>query len=103
MRYDLLAFLALPFLGFSGAYSSQKIKKSNKLIFIPPLVSFAVGWLWVVVAKHTKMSLATAQIAFDTTYVLYYFLAFLLLGESITFRQGLGAGFAITGIVLLSL
>jgi len=104
MRYDLLAFIALPFLGLLGAYSSRKVKQShNKLIFVPPMVSFAVGWFWIVVAKFTKMSLAVAQIAFDTTYVLCYFLAFLLLGEGITLQQGVGVGLAVTGIVMLSL
>ena len=98
-----LVFLMLPLLAFLGALTSQKVKGgANYLIWIPPVVSFAVGWGWIILAKYTGMSLAVAQVMFDTTYVLSYFFSFLLLGESVTTVQGVGVGLCITGIVLLS-
>lgn len=99
---EYLFFLALPGLAFLGAYTSRKTKVSNKFIIIPPLVSFAVGWAWILFAKFTTMSLAVAQVIFDTSYVLSYFFAFVLLGESVTWLQGAGVGLAVVGIVLLS-
>jgi uncharacterized membrane protein len=100
---EYLFFLALPFLAFLGAHTSRKIKVSNRYMIVPPLVSFAVGWAWILFAKYTEMSLAVAQVMFDTTYVLCYFFAFLLLGETVTTLQGIGVGMAVTGIILLSL
>lgn len=100
---EYLVFLSLPLLAYLGAKTSQKVKVSNKFIVVPPLVSFAVGWAWIFFAKHTKSSLAVAQVMFDTTYVLCYFFAFLWLGESVTTLQYVGVALAITGIVLLSL
>ena len=98
-----LIFLALPLLAFLGARTSKEIKITNKFIYIPPLISFAVGWGWIFFAKYTKMSLAIAQILFDTTYILFYFLAFILLGEAITLIQGIGVVLAVSGIILLGL
>jgi uncharacterized membrane protein len=49
------------------------------------------------------LSLAVAQIIFDTTYVLCYFLAFILLGEVVTLTQGVGVVLAVSGIILLSI
>ena len=100
---DIAAFISLPFLAFLGAWTSRKFRRENatRLIFVPPLVSFIVGWGWITVAKYTTMSLAAAQIVFDTTYVLSYFVSFLILGESVTARQLAGAALAVIGIVLL--
>jgi len=39
---------------------------------------------WILISKHTKMSLAVATIVFDTIYGLAYFLAFLIMGEHVT-------------------
>lgn len=100
---DVAAFISLPFLAFLGAWASKKFRRDGvaKLVFVPPLVSFAVGWGWMAVAKYTELSLAAAQMAFDTTYVLSYFVSFLLLGEGVTAKQIAGAAMALTGIVLL--
>jgi uncharacterized membrane protein len=100
---EYLAFLVLPFLAYLGAHTSRKVKVSNKYIIVPPLVSFAVGWTWILFAKHTEISLAIAQVMFDTTYVLCYFFAFVILGEGVTILQGIGVALAIIGIILLSL
>ena len=100
---EYFVFLALPLLAFLGAHTSRKMKVSNKYMIVPPLVSFAVGWAWILFAKITNMSLAVAQVMFDTTYVLSYFAAFIVLGESVTVLQGIGAGLAVIGIILLSL
>jgi len=100
---EYLIFLSLPLLAYLGAKTSQKIKVSNRYIVVPPLVSFAVGWAWIFFAKYTKSSLAVAQVSFDTTYVLCYFFAFLILGESVTTLQYIGVALAITGIVLLNI
>lgn len=101
---DIAAFILLPFLAFLGAWTSKKFRRDGvaKLVFVPPLVSFAVGWGWITVAKYTSMSLAVAQIVFDTTYVLSYFLSFLLLGETASSRQLMGAALAVFGIILLA-
>lgn len=105
MRIDLLMFLFLPILGFIGASLSKQLKttKNNRYAFILPFVTFSVGVAWTFVTKHTKMSLAVAQILFDTTYVLAYFFSFIILGESITFLQGIGVTLAISGMILLGL
>lgn len=100
---EYLAFLTLPFLAYIGAKTSQKVKISNKYLVVPPLVSFAVGWGWIFFAKYTEKSLAVAQVMFDTTYVLSYFFAFMILGEVVTMTQGLGVVLAISGIILLSI
>jgi hypothetical protein len=44
-------FLALPFLAFLGAKTSQKVKTSNRYIAVPSIVSFAVGWGWIFFCK----------------------------------------------------
>jgi len=101
---DIAAFISLPFLAFLGAWTSRKFRRDGvtRLIFVPPLVSFTVGWGWMAVAAYTKLSLAAAQMVFDTTYVLSYFISFLLLGEGVTARQIAGAALAVVGIVLLA-
>lgn len=73
------------------------------MTWVPPVVSFAVGWLWIILAKYTGMSLAVAQVIFDTSYVLSYFFSFLMLGESVTAMQWVGVCLAFSGIVLMSL
>jgi hypothetical protein len=80
---DIAAFISLPFLAFLGAWTSRKFRRDGVawLVFVPPFVSFTVGWGWMAVARNTKLSLAAAQMAFDTTYVLSYFISFLILGE----------------------
>lgn len=100
---DIIAFVALPFLAFLGAWTSRQFRRAGatSLVFVPPLVSFTVGWGWMAVAKHTKLSLAAAQMAFDTTYVLSYFVSFLILGEVVVAKQAVGAILALVGIVLL--
>ena len=105
MRLDVLAFLLLPFLALTGAYTTKRFRrdKVSGMVFIPPLVSFAVGWGWILVAKFTSMSLAVAQVVFDTTYVLSYFISFIILGEAVTITQYVGVALAVTGIILLSL
>ena len=100
---DIAAFLSLPFLAFLGAWTSKKYRRDgvSQLVFVPPVVSFAVGWGWMAVASYTKLSLAAAQMAFDTTYVLSYFVSFLILGEAVTAKQIAGATLALIGILLL--
>lgn len=101
---EWLILLILPLLALLGAYTTQRYKRQGPgyLMCVPPVVSFAVGWGWILFAKRTKMSLAVAQVAFDTTYILSYFLAFVLLGETVTIQQYVGVALAICGIILLS-
>ena len=100
-----VTLLVLPLLALLGAYTTQRYKKygTTYLMCVPPIVSFAVGWGWILFVKYTKMSLAVAQVVFDTTYILSYFLAFVLLGEAVTTQQYIGVALAICGIVLLNI
>lgn len=103
-RIDIAMLALLPFLAFLGAWCSRQLKSGRKWFFVSlPLNAILTGTVWATVVKFTKMPLSVATVMFDAMFSLSYFLAFVLMGESITPVQGIGVACAITGIVLMSL
>lgn len=102
---DTIAFMFLPFLAVLGAWLSRRIKLAGgswpiAFMMVTSLVSSVA---WILISKHTKMSLAVATIVFDTIYGLAYFLAFLAMGEHATATQCIGVAMAMAGMALMSL
>lgn len=103
-RIDITMLVVLPFLALLGAWFSKQLKSGrNGFFFLLPLNAMLTGTTWAVVTKTTKMPLSVATIIFDLTYSLSYFLAFVLMGESVTLVQGIGVALALGALVLLSL
>lgn len=104
MRFDILMLAVLPFLAVLGAWFSKQLKSGrNGFFFLLPLNAVLTGTTWATIAKTTKMPLSVATVIFDIIYSLTYFAAFVAMGEACTLRQGIGVGFALIALVLLSL
>lgn len=102
---DTIAFMFLPILAVFGAWLSRRIKLVGGTwpalaMMVTSLISATA---WILISKHTKMSLAVATIIFDTIYGLAYFLAFLIMGEHVTPLQGVGVALAMVGMALMSI
>ncbi len=103
-RLDIAMLVVLPFLATLGAWFSKQLKSGRNGFFILlPLNAILTGTTWATIAKTTKMPLSVATVIFDLIYSISYFAAFVAMGEACTLRQGVGVGFALVALVLLSL
>lgn len=103
-RIDLLMLALLPFLASLGAWFSKQLKSGRDgFFFLLPANAVLTGSTWAVIAKFTRMPLTAATILFDIIYSLSYFFALVAMGEQFKPIHGLGVGFALVAMVLLSL
>lgn len=105
LSHSIWAFLSLIPLAALGAWANIYARNAGN--HISTIVLFAMALLvtvpWVVIVRHSLISLSVAGALFDAVYGIAYFISFVALGQGATLIQWCGAAVTIVGIVLLSL
>lgn len=102
---NYLVLIAVVITSSISAIFSKRLKTTHQkfYFFLIPCMSVLTGLTWAFFSRYTKWSLSVATIIFDVVMSLSYFFMFLMLGESITFMQGIGVVLALGALIFLSI
>lgn len=100
---SLSAFISIPFLAVACAYVNIAAKNGSMSLLWLLGTSLVVTVPWMVITRHSTLSLAVSGSIFDALYGIFHLAAFILLGQAVSSIQLVGAVVIIAGLILMSL
>jgi drug/metabolite transporter (DMT)-like permease len=97
-----VALIALVAIGFLGAFLSQQSRAGELHWSVMYVTAFLSSSVWIYLARFSSMPLVWASCLYDVVYCLAFFLGFLLLGERVSWIQGVGLVLLVLGLGLVS-